>query len=182
MEGAAPLAIRVLPRRSGVASSPSLSVRGPYHPRGRRTGRHRVKSDRAIISPLAAFEVYIPIEASSVTARRKEGKGGTGHWRNSRRGGARREVPLPFHPRPSRSSLFPSTLLQREKKQRWAKKEGKGSRGENRGEGRSARKQSACRIAGPRGVGGRIKGAERLEGVPNYDVTDRTRREQLSEM
>lgn len=41
--------------------SPSLHPdRGPYHPRGRRTGRHRVKSGRAIISPLAAFEVYIP--------------------------------------------------------------------------------------------------------------------------
>ena len=48
---------------SPLSLSLSLSLhpdRGPYHPRGRRTGRHRVKSGRAIISPLAAFEVYIP--------------------------------------------------------------------------------------------------------------------------
>jgi len=30
-----------------------------YHPSGRCTSRHRVKSGRAIISPLTAFEVYI---------------------------------------------------------------------------------------------------------------------------
>lgn len=58
---AAPSAVQNPPpevQRCFVSVSPS--DRGPHHPRGRRTGRHRVKSGRAIISPLAAFEVYIP--------------------------------------------------------------------------------------------------------------------------
>lgn len=45
---------------------------------------------------------------------------------------------------------------------------------------RQKREGSACWIAEPRGVGARIKGAVRLEGAPNYDVTDRTRRDQVS--
>lgn len=45
---------------------------------------------------------------------------------------------------------------------------------------RQRREGSACWIAEPRGVGARIKGAVRLEGAPNYDVTDRTRRDQVS--
>lgn len=45
---------------------------------------------------------------------------------------------------------------------------------------RQKREGSACWIAEPRGVGARIKGAVHLEGAPNYDVTDRTRRDQVS--
>jgi len=45
---------------------------------------------------------------------------------------------------------------------------------------RQKREGSACWIAEPRGVGAHIKGAVRLEGAPNYDVTDRTRRDQVS--
>lgn len=42
------------------------------------------------------------------------------------------------------------------------------------------RRKSACCIVEPRGVGARIKGAVRLGGAPNYDVMDRTRRDQVS--
>ncbi|EGI60551.1 hypothetical protein G5I_11262 [Acromyrmex echinatior] len=85
------------------------------------TSRHRVKSGRAIISPLTAFEVYI----------------------------------LSRHLQASRERRGQKRIRQ--------KREG-----------------SACWIAEPRGVGARIKGAVRLEGAPNYDVTDRTRRDQVS--
>ena len=133
---------RALPRRSGVVSSLSLPGRGPYHPRGRRTGRHRVKSDRAIISPLAAFEVYIPIEASSVTARRKEGKGGTRHWQNGQRvGGRRREVPSLFHP-PSLFLPFPLDVVATEKER---------SSEEGGGEGSARNKMERKVRAGSRG-------------------------------
>lgn len=145
---AAPSAIQSPPRRSGVVSSLSLSGRGPYHPRGRRTGRHRVKSDRAIISPLAAFEVYIPIEASSVTARRKEGKGGTRHWQNGQRvGGRRRKVPSLFHP-PSLFLPFPLDVVATEKERSSEEGAGREARG-TRWRGKCVQDRGAERCRGP---------------------------------
>lgn len=43
-----------------------------YHPPGRCTSRHRVKSGRAIISPLTAFEVYILSRHLQASRERRE--------------------------------------------------------------------------------------------------------------
>lgn len=158
-------------------SSPSLPVRGAHHPRGRRTGRHRVKSDRAIISPLAAFQVYIP---SSYPRSLREGKRGTrgcgateGREReegcNAPRGSSL------LHPRSSFRVFLPFPLDAVETAT------AEGNKKKNR-EGRGwRRRRGKCVLARgvERGVGARIKGAERLEGAPNYDVTDRTRCDQV---
>lgn len=124
-----------------------------YHPPGRCTSRHRVKSGRAIISPLTAFEVYI-LSRHLQASRERRGWGRSTFFLSP--------SPLlsPFISRGS--SSFTRTCSYRQKRIR-QKREG-----------------SACWIAEPRGVGARIKGAVRLEGAPNYDVTDRTRRDQVS--
>lgn len=140
-----------------LSSHLSLSLtrlhRTLYHPPGRCTSRHRVKSGRAIISPLTAFEVYILSRYLQASRERRERGRSSCFLSHS---------PLlsPFISRGS--SSFTRTCSYRQKRIR-QKREG-----------------SACWIAEPRGVGARIKGAVRLEGAPNYDVTDRTRRDQVS--
>lgn len=47
-------------------------------------------------------------------------------------------------------------------------------------ENKTEERRKRVRAGSWRGVGARIKGAVRLEGAPNYDVTDRTRRDQVS--
>lgn len=122
-----------------------------YHPAGRCTSRHRVKSGEPLYPPWPPSRcIYYP-SIFRRTSRRRRGRG----WRRS---------PF-FLSRPCISSHSPLLPL------------GCSSR---RGRIRQKREGSACWIAEPRGVGARIKGAVRLEGAPNYDVTDRTRRDQVS--
>jgi len=109
---------------------------------------------RAIISPLTAFEVYI-LSRHLQASRGRRGRGMRG--RNS--------LPLSLSLFLSLRALLFFPLL------------GCSARRERI---RQKREGSACWIAEPRGVGARIKGAVRLEGAPNYDVTDRTRRDQVS--
>ena len=124
-----------------------------YHPPGWCTSRHRVKSGRAIISPLTAFEVYI-LSRHLQASRERRGWGRSTFFLSPS---------LLLSPFISwGSSSFTRTCSYRQKRIR-QKREG-----------------SACWIAEPRGVGARIKGAVHLEGAPNYDVTDRTRRDQVS--
>jgi len=112
---------------------------------------------RAIISPLTAFEVYI-LSRHLQASRGRRGRGMRG--RNSLPPSLSLSLSLSLS---SRSPFLPRCGCSARRERIRQKREG-----------------SACWIAEPRGVGARIKGAVRLEGAPNYDVTDRTRRDQVS--
>ena len=159
---------------------------------GRRTGRHRVKSGRAIISPLAAFEVYIPSRhLRSLRDARREKRGTRELWQYQpgRRGGGEGRLaslsPLfVFLVSSSFLPLFHAGTAGEKRPRKGRREEGGRERERERKREKTRRESgwrgSACWIADSRGVGTRIKGAERLEGAPNYDVTDRTRRDQVN--